>query len=501
MSDPKASTPAAGGPRLHRHLLVAGLGAALAVALLAVVVLAGGGDDEAPSGPPAGAALALVPADALVALQLSTDGGRPAVRRAGKVASRLPSWPKLRESLLARVDARGCGIDLRRDDGDEIVFALLPGRRGVAAPLLVTDAPASGLDGETPQPCGALVARRVGDLVAIGEAEALRAAAAVAAGNQPALVDAPDFRRAAAGLPRERVLSGWASLSGTRRLLKPLGGLLGTLGGLADTPGLQGAAAALVATSGGAKITINRVARRRGEAPAFTPTLQRYAPADALSYTASGDLAGGLQRLLVLSGKNAAAALDELLDRRDPPLVRLSRQVRESAFVVSPGAEQPSVTLLARVRDPEKAGAALRRLEPELAGLVGAPAGAQWADARLGGPARRLDAGPAGLAYGFAGDVLALSTTASAVSAARSRSAPLENSEAYRSVLSESPPRVTSLVFLDPNQLLRLGADTGTGLEDALQDVSGDLARVRAIGVTASGTGESSTVELSLSIP
>ena len=63
------------------------------------------------------------------------------------------------------------------------------------------------------------------------------------------------------------------------------------------------------------------------------------------------------------------------------------------------------------------------------------------------------------------------------------------------------PPRVSALVFVDPNQLLRLGADTGTGLEDALQDVRDDLARVRAIGLHTSGAGKSSTVELSLTIP
>ena len=56
--------------------------------------------------------------------------------------SRLPSWPGLRSRLLARLDERGCGINLRKDDGDEVVFALLPAAGGSASPLLLTDAPA-----------------------------------------------------------------------------------------------------------------------------------------------------------------------------------------------------------------------------------------------------------------------------------------------------------------------------------------------------------------------
>ena len=50
--------------------------------------------------------------------------------------------------------------------------------------------------------CGSLAAQRIGGLVAIGDRASLRAAAAVTAGTRRALVDAPVYRRAAAGLPR-----------------------------------------------------------------------------------------------------------------------------------------------------------------------------------------------------------------------------------------------------------------------------------------------------------
>ena len=152
----------------NRRLALAVAGLIALAALLAGLALGGGGDDEA-SAAPREETLKLVPASALVALHLSTDTSRPAVRRAGRIAGRLPSWPELRKSLLARLDSPGCGIDMEEDPGREVSFALLPGRGGTASPLLLTDAPSSGLPETGSQPCGALVVQRIGDLVAIGE--------------------------------------------------------------------------------------------------------------------------------------------------------------------------------------------------------------------------------------------------------------------------------------------------------------------------------------------
>ncbi len=496
----RARTRSTRVPGNRRLALAAAMLTALA-ALLAVLTLGGGDDEQRRSAQPADAAMKLIPASALVALHLSTDTGRPAVRRASTLAGRLPSWPQLREDLLSRVGGRGCGIDLREDAGREVAFALLPRRDGGSSPLLLTDAPARGLPDQGGQPCGSLVVRRIGKLVAIGEPDALAAAAAVNGGSARALASSAAYRRAAVRLPPERVITAWASGAGTRRLLLPIGGLLGTLARLVDMPGLQGAVASLVAEGDEARITIRRASSRGVEAPAFRPTLQDHAPADAISFSAAGDLAGGLQSLLLLNREGAVGTLDGLLKAGDGALTRLSRLVAESAFVVAPGPDGPVITLLALTRDAAKARAALSQLEPSLGRLIAAPEGAKFADTQLDGPARQLDVGGATLAYGFDGKVLVLSTSAAGVRAARADEPRLSSLKAFRAVAQELPSRVTSLVFLDPNQLLRLGVDTGTGLDDALQDVRDDLARVRSIGIHASGKGGSSTVELSLSIP
>jgi hypothetical protein len=60
---------------------------------------------------------------------------------------------------------------------------------------------------------------------------------------------------------------------------------------------------------------------------------------------------------------------------------------------------------------------------------------------------------------------------------------------------------VSSLVFLVPDQLLRLGDEGSTGVLGAAGGIRRDLARVRAIGAQASGGASASTVDLSLWIP
>ncbi len=251
----------------HRRL-AALIGVLLALAALATGLLVGrSGGAAGADRPPATATLRLVPARALVAVHVATDRGRGAAVRAARLARRLPSWPRLQASILKRLDAPGCGIDMRRDPGHEAVFALLPGRGGVSTPLLVTDAPATGV-GDAPQPCGALVARRIGGLIVIGEPTSVLAAEALHEGRGTSLAASPVYRRAAAGLPDSRIADAWVSPQGARRLLTPLGGALGTIGALLDTPGLQGVAAALVPGAQRARVTVRRVVHEGRRRPA-----------------------------------------------------------------------------------------------------------------------------------------------------------------------------------------------------------------------------------------
>jgi len=486
----------------HRRL-AALIGVLLALVALGVGLLVGrSGGAAAADGPPATATLKLVPARALVAVHVATDRGRDAAARAVQLTRRLPSWPRLQASILKRLDAPGCGIDMRRNPGHEAVFALLPGRGGVSSPLLVTDAPATGV-GDAPQPCGALVVRRIAGLIVIGEPTGVLAAEALHEGRGTSLAASPVYRRAAAGLPDGRVADAWVSPQGARRLLTPLGGALGTIGALLDTPGLRGVAAALVPGADQARVTVRRVTGKPGSAPPFKATLQRFAPADTLAYVASGDLASALQRLLVLAGPTAGARLPRLLAQGGRPLTTLGDLGRESAVVIAPGETGPALTLLSRVSDPVRARRAMTALEPALATLVGAPAGTAFADATPGGRPARTLAGAAStpLTWAIDGNTLIVATSPSGVAAAREHGTRLTDTPGYRAVDGNVPNPIRSLVFLDPKQLLQLSAQSGIGRGTALQGVRDDLDRIRAIGAYGAGTGDVSTVELSFSIP
>lgn len=469
----------------------------IAAALAAAAVLAAGcgGDDREPG--LGTATLAPIPANALVVLHLSTDTRRGPVRVAGKVARRLPSWAGLQRDLLRRASARGCGLDLRRRPGTELTFALLPARGGASTPLLVTDAPAQGVT-DVPGPCGSLVVRRLGDLTVVGEPASVLAAADVVGGQRTALVATRTYRRAVAGLPAARVLDAYASARGTRDLLAPLGGLYGTLAGLVDTPGLRGAAGALVPRNDGASLVMRRIADNDAPIPGFRSTLQDTAPADTLTFVASGELGAALERFLLLAepgGSAPAPAVDRF--------TALSRLGRESATVVAPGQQGPVITLLSRITEPERVRAAMTGLEADLATLVDAPGTAAWTDVAPGGLRGRTlaDAPGQGLSWAIDGRTLIVSTALDGISTIKAAGPRLAGTRAFRAVTGNTRNPITSLVFLDPNQLLRLGADTGLGPAGALEGSRRDLAKVRAIGVTTTGTSRESTVDLSLWIP
>jgi hypothetical protein len=71
----------------------------------------------------------------------------------------------------------------------------------------------------------------------------------------------------------------------------------------------------------------------------------------------------------------------------------------------------------------------------------------------------------------------------------------------YGTVLGERPDQVTSLLFLDFSQLLRLGEQTGLVHGQRANALLPDLERIRSIGL-ASTRGEADTnAELFLQIP
>jgi hypothetical protein len=94
-----------------------------------------------------------------------------------------------------------------------------------------------------------------------------------------------------------------------------------------------------------------------------------------------------------------------------------------------------------------------------------------------------------------------VSTSLAGIAAAMGAKGALAGDATYHFVTTGAPKRVTSILFLDLNQLLRVGAQTGLDQDPQFLAVRNDLRRVHAVGLTASGRGIDTTAELSLQIP
>ena len=248
----------------------------------------------------------------------------------------------------------------------------------------------------------------------------------------------------------------------------------------------------------GASLVMRRIADSDVRVPVFRSTLQDVAPADTLTYVASGDLGPALERFLLLAEPGGSAPAPAV-----SRFTALSRLGRESGTIVAPGQQGPVITLLSRVAEPDRVRAAMAGLEADLATLVGAPGTATWIDATPGGLRGRTlaDAPGRGFSWAIDGSTLIVSTALDGIGTIKADGPRLGGTRAFRAVTGNTRNPITSLVFLDPNQLLRLGADTGLGPAGALEGSRRDLAKVRAIGVTTTGSSRESTVDLSLWIP
>jgi hypothetical protein len=521
-----------------RRRLVA-LGAAIVLAAgvaVAVAALVGGGDSA-----PATGTARLVPASALAFVHLSTDAGRAGTRRAAALLRKFPTLEALGRRIVGALSrtGRGLGVDYGRDIapwiGNEAALALVDVGNGVASSEIVVGvhdrAGARGFLGRLGRPArtsvvgGVEVSDYGGQAVAFvsgylvtGPDAVVREAIALGAGHGAALADAGPYRRAIAGAPAGRVLDAYASAAGVRRVLAPSGGLLGALGTLLGRPGLEGAYLAVTARAHSAEVHVHEALAPGARPPApFAPTLAAAAHAPAVAFLDATGLDRRLPGLLALARSSSlTAGLGPLLGRIAAALrgagVDLRRDVAplvagETAVILTPNQPLPTLTMVARTSDEARARTMLASLQGPLARVLGAatagsgtvPTFTQHVVA--GAVAYRLRINPAlEVDYAVANGRIVVSTSLNGIAAAMGGKGSLAGDSKFRSVIG-GPKRVTSVLFLDLDQLLRLGAQTGLDQDPQFLAVRKDLRRVHAVGLTASSGEAQTTAELSLQIP
>lgn len=509
---------------MNRWLAGAGIAVILAAAVLYAVLRI-----NAP-GPPAEAAVRLVPAEALAYVHLSTDPDRAQDREFLRRLGTFPAVRALRDRLTAGV---GRDFDLVRDVrpwlGDEAAIALLDSGDRAANTLVLLRVRdrrradeflrrAVGAQGSAPyrgveiKRFGPVSATFVSGFMAVGQDESVRAAIDRSQNRGPALDTAPGYRRATVGRARARSLDLYLAPDGVRRVLRPAGGFVGALGGLLDHDKLLGVAASAAHHDDGVRMRV-RQSRSAGRGVGFRTELLDEVPRAAAGYAGLRGL-DAVGRLFApatakalrrpLDGALRSAALD--LDRD------VLRPLRgEVAVSLTPGLPVPTFTLVAKTADERRTREALARLQQPLGELLAPPV---EKDAPQPGFEQREVSGTTvfalritpgvELSYAVAKGLLVVSTQADGVARVLGERASLREAEAFERAVGEVPDTAEAILFLDVGQLLSLAEQAGLTGDPAFQGVRDDLRRLRTAGTLVQADPDhptDSTAEIFLELP
>lgn len=533
-------------PAVHRRRrLVASLVAlvliALAVAVTAVLSRAGG------TTPPATGAASVVPADAFAYVHLSTDQSRTQVTQATALERRLPGFYSLSSSVVGRVDAMlggGATLNYARDVrpwiGKEAALALLDTTSATADSLIVLDvrdrsgaqallrrarATAAGtyrgiaIEG---YPTGTELAF-VKHYLVLGQDASVRAAIDVATNSAPSLAGTPAYDQAAAGEPDDRVLDGYVSAAGVRRLLANATGPLGALGALLSAPALTATTISVSPASGGLRVRVHGalsagLEKLTGRPEQFAPELPSLLPTGSMLLLDAARLDTAAPRLLnALGSLGIAGGVQPLLSRLGSALsaqgvhvgnvLALLHGEGAVALIPSTAGAGPAPAIIARVPNQAQARQTLASLEVPLQQLFPAPGSgpgqeAEWNDEQVGAITVHQLAITPGLQLDYAvfDGLAVVSTSADAIGAIARHARPISGDAAYRTAVGEQAKRVTSLVFLDFSQLLSLAEQTGFTQGSHVGAIGPDLSRIHAVGLTSAAEKNDTTAELFLQI-
>jgi hypothetical protein len=527
---------------------LAGAGfSALVVAAVVVTLALSLGSGEAA---PATEAAELVPGSALLYLHVSTDASRPAVRRALSLSRRLPGSPLLFAAVTNRLDAilggsDGAGVsfaaDVRPWLGREAALAVLdtPGASaGSVIVLDVRDRPAARrfLSRVGAAPDGTywgvpLLAQASGSVLAfyrhfllVGQATSVQAALDVATGHVQSLAASPVYRRAAQGEPAGRVLDAYASAAGVRRALLPRSGLLGELGTLLDDPALSAAALSVSAGAGAVRVDVHRtlapslVAGLGDHPESFTAGLTDRLPAGSPLLLEVKGLRSAVPKLLRLAAQAGVGG------RIGPLLSRLGTALRDQGvdvgqvmgifsgeagigIVPGRGGSGPAPVIVAPASRPAQARSVLASLEGPLTQVFAPPSSGpgqvpEVTDTTVAGvPVHELSLAPGfRLDYAVARGLIVVSTSRAAVAGVFGPSRPLSGTPRFQRVLADRPSPLTSLVFFDLSQLLRLGEKTGLIGSSRQAMLWPAVEKIRAVGLAAWRGAYDTTTELRLQV-
>jgi Protein of unknown function (DUF3352) len=523
----------------RRRLILAGA-AALVLAVLIIALAAG---SSAPQG-----AAQVVPADALGFVDLSLEANGAGLSRGLGLAEHFPDFGRLSGSVEGRIGAvlsGGRGVDLATQvlpwAGREAALALLNTTTATAGSLIILDVRDAArarafIEGEGASRHGsyrgtALFTYRSGSELAfvshfliVGQDASVRAGVDVVSGGAPSLAGSSVYQRAIAPEPAARLVTGYASLAGVRRLLSPRGGVVGALGDLLYQPALQGAAVGVLPAPGGAQVVVHSaldptLQRLGGAYASFAPTLQNVLPAGSilmldvhglnraapavLSAGATAGIAGGIGSLLSrLGGALGAEGVDVH--------AVTSLFSGETAVGVVPNGGSQTLVVVARVPHATQARTELAQLEIPLSQLFQTPNAtkvSEFNDLTVGGVSDHQLALANGLELDYAvfDGLVVISTSTAGVGdvagVVTQYAHSLAEAPGFRSVLASHPAQLTSLIYMALPDLVALGRSTELISGAGFQRLAPDLAAVSDAGLSTTRSGGQSSVQIDLRLP
>ena len=531
----------AGLPGNRRLMLLVAALVAVALAAVLVVRACAGGDE-----PPRSAIDELLPDTTLVYASVSTDGDRGATERLADLVARFDAYEPQRDALLRRLSGADGKVNVAKDIepwmGDEAAIALMDAGQSTAGSIVaiqVTDrrkarafldrnprrAVTRAYKGFETRRYGSVTTAFVEGHMVIGQDPTVQMAIdrsdKLKGEGVRTLADQDLYKRAVAGLPEARAVTAYASADGLRRLLTPQGGLVGGLATTLDNPALQSVAVGVEGEEKQARITTKQIldpeAQKRQPAATkrFEPSLVEAVPEDAMAYLGASGVTAALQRLLVTAAGGQGGGVTSILGRLRTELDKeaggsLQRDLLglfegEVAIAILARAPAPLFALITKTKDEANTRETLNRLREPLARLL-RPEGEpelRWSGSEVGGREVQTLTLPTGAAISYAvfDGRLVLGTGPEAIKRVAEAKGSVKDAKRFDQVLGGRPDKVGTLGFLDFSQLLELGEQTG--LNDSRQYLAAreDLQKIRAIGVSSSGTEGESTAEILVSIP
>jgi hypothetical protein len=511
------------------RLLLAAVLVGAAVALAAVL-------DRGEPGAPADHAAALVPGDAVAYVHANVSRDSDQWQQAQDLLERFPALVQLQNQALRTLTSRGGALDLEREVRpwveDEAALALVPDREGRARSLILLEvsdrelaraflARSVGQErvgsyrGVTVRSYGALSTAFVNGFLAIAPQPVLRAGIDAALRPSGSLAHDPTFMRARRDIPdRDRVLFGYASRRGLRGVLERRPGLAGRLATLADDPQLLGVAAILRAEDDGARIHTSTALSSPGGRN-YVPDLIDVVSGDALAYVGRENAAAVLGSVSSFAGRSLPFDLglrDLRTDVAELGGLRILRELQplldgEAALFVSRSAATPVITLVVDDVDDRDADRLLERVQPLISRIVRreSPSGEvpTFTPQRIAGvDAATLRLGSAfELTYAIFDDRLVVSTGPGGIRRIKLAQERLVDNDLFAPGMRDDLDRVTSVLFLDLEQLLALGEQAGLGEAAGYQGFRSDVSPVRAVSAITHVKASSKTAEIFIEVP